>query len=291
MPKASERRAAISTPAQSMKPMLSLPALMQMIVSNFGTLLLIVAAFLIGMLSTEVRYLKKGVGTAGTGTQQAVQQAPQPPAGVTLSMDQVKGLFTKGSIMFGDPNKKLLIVEVSDPSCPFCHVAAGKNPELSKQMGAQFTGKADGGSYVPPVPEMKKLVDSGKAAFLWIYSPGHGQGEMGTKALYCAFEKGKFWQVHDLLMSNAGYDLLNNKVKNDKAQVDVLAEFLKPAMNPSDLKSCIASGKYDAKLAEDTQIAQKIGYQGTPYFVLNTKTFSGAYSFADMQSTVDQALK
>ena len=84
---------------------------------------------------------------------------------------------------------------------------------------------------------------------------------------------------------------MNNVVKNDKAQVDALAEFLKSAMNPKDLKDCIASGAYDAKPAEDTQAAAKIGYQGTPYFLINAKPFAGAYSYEQMQADVTAALK
>lgn len=75
-----------------------------------------------------------------------------------------------------------------------------------------------GGTYVAPVPEMKRLVDEGKAAFVFIYTNGHGNGEMGTKAMYCAHEKGNFWPVHDKLMSSEGYGLLNDVVKNDKTK-------------------------------------------------------------------------
>lgn len=268
----------------------------KLLISHFGSIVLIVASFLIGMLWTEVRYLKQG--GAGLGAQipttvptTTTTTTTQGKTQVNLTMDQVKALFVKGRIMFGDANKKVLFVEVSDPSCPFCHIAGGLNPELNKQSGSQFLMKVDGGTYVPPVPEMRKLVDSGKAAFLWMYSPGHGSGEMGTKALYCAFEKGKFWQVHDLIMTNAGYTMMNNVVKNDKAQVDTLADFLKSAMNPKDLKDCIASSKYDAKPSEDTQTAAQIGYQGTPYFLINTKPFAGAYSYEQMQADVTAALK
>jgi protein-disulfide isomerase len=276
---------------RSMVGDVSVQSILRLVMANFSTGLLIVASFLIGMLWTEVRYLKNGgaATAATTGTTTTTTQAAQQA--VTLTQDQVKKLFTKGRIMFGDANRKLLFVEVSDPSCPFCHIAGGKDPELNKQSGGQFLLKADGGTYIAPVPEMKKLVDEGKASFLWLYAPGHGSGEMGTKAMYCAFDKGKFWQVHDLLMSNAGYNLLNNTVKNDKAQVDTLAEFLKSAMNPADLKDCITSGKYDGRLAEEYAVAQSIGYQGTPYFLVNTKQFPGAFSYEQMQADVTAALK
>jgi len=114
---------------------------------------------------------------------------------------------------------------------------------------------------------------------------------MGAKALYCANEKGKFWKVSDLLMTSAGYDLMNNVVKNDKAQAGKLADFLKSAINFTDMKSCLESGKYDTRLANDMVIAKDLGITGTPGFYVNDTNFAGAYSYKDMESVVASALK
>jgi protein-disulfide isomerase len=114
---------------------------------------------------------------------------------------------------------------------------------------------------------------------------------MGTRALYCAYEKGKFWEVHDLLMSNSGYTLLNDQVKNDKTKSGQLADFLKPAIDTNFMKSCLDSGKYDARITSDTALAAQYGAQGTPGFFVNTTNFAGAYSWTDMKSVVDAALK
>jgi protein-disulfide isomerase len=258
---------------------------------------LIGAAYFIGNLTAKVQYLTKGsapVPTAGT-TPAAAAGAP------TITIAQIKDIFKKDVIKFGNANSKLLLVEVSDPSCPFCQMAAGKNPTLNNQS-PQFKMVADGGTYIPPVPEFKKLVDSGKAAFAYIYDPGHGNGEMATKALYCAFEKGKFWEVHDLLMSEKGYEIQNGTdptgqaatgpiVKNDKTKSGDLAAFLAPAVDAGFMKSCLDSGKYDGRLAENTQLASGLGVQGTPGFFVNATSFAGAYSFKDMQSAVDTALQ
>lgn len=223
---------------------------------------------------------------AGVQTAPSAQPAPQP----TISIAQVKDVFSKSQIKFGDTNKKLVVVEVADPSCPFCHAAAGKNPELNKQIDAKFTLVSDGGSYVAPVPEIEKLMKEGTAAFAYIYSPGHGNGEMASKALYCAFEKNKFWQVHDLLMSASGYDLINNKVKNDKTKSAEMADFLRLVFDPAAMKACLDSGKYDNRLKEDITLAQSIGISGTPGFYLNAVLFAGAYSYTDMEGTVKAAL-
>jgi len=254
-------------------------------------------AFVVGVLWQKVSTLEKG-GTT-TATTAAANPAPAQP---NVSLDTIKGLFSKDIIKFGDANKKVLFVEVGDPSCPFCHAAAGLDPEVSSAMGANFKLISQGGPYDSPIQEMKKLVDSGKAAFTYIFFPGHGNGEMGMKAMYCANEQGKFWGVHDLLMSQAGYEIMNGYdaaqqatkgpiVKNDKTKSGDMANFLKSAIDPNFLKSCLDSGKYDAQLASDQALATSIGIQGTPGFFVNATSFPGAYNWTDMKSVVDAALK
>lgn len=251
-------------------------------------IIMIVLAFVVGVLWQKVETLQKGGTTTTTQTAGTTTAAATPAP--TIALATIKDLFNKNLIKFGDASKKVLFVEIADPSCPYCHIAGGLNPDLNNQS-PQFKLVKDGGTYVAPVPEMRKLVESGQASFIWDYFPGHGKGEMGTKALYCAYEKGKFWQVHDLLMSSKGYDLLNNTVQNDKSQSGTLADFLKPAIDSSFLKGCLDSGKYDQRLGDDMTVAKSLNVQGTPGFFINQNTFPGAYSYTDMKSTVDSALK
>lgn len=240
-------------------------------------ILLIISSFVIGSLYTKVTYLEKS-GTPAT--------TPQQPVQPTVTIDQVKEVFNKSLVKFGDDKKKLILIEAADPSCPYCHIAAGLNPQLNKEVGDRFTLVFDGGTYVAPVPEMKKLVDSGKAAFAWLYTPGHGNGEMGTKALYCGFEKGKFWEVHDKIMTKEGYDVLNNIVKNDKAKSEELSQFLAQVFDPTTMKECLDSGKYDGRLNEDVALTSSIGITGTPGFYINETNFAGAYTWKEMESAV-----
>ncbi len=257
------------------------------------------SAILVGSLIVAITILIHGgfiklgglkAPVAAPSPQASAQPAPQQPAAPTVTIDQVKSAFSKSVIKFGDTNNKLIALEIADPSCPFCQVAAGKNGELNKQIGARFTLVSDGGTYIAPVPEIRKLVSSGKASFAYIYTPGHGNGEMGTKALYCAFEKGKFWEVHDLIMTSAGYDLMNNTVKNDKTKSQEIANFLKSAFDPSGMKACLDSGKYDGQLQTEVSLASGLGVNGTPGFFLNATPFAGAYSYTDMESVVKTAL-
>lgn len=249
---------------------------------------IVVAAFAVGYLYGKVSVYEKMGTTKGTTAAAQPSQEPQPQ----VSLDQIKAVFADGKhITFGDPKSKVLFVEFSDPSCPYCHIAAGDNPELNKQAGDRFVMVEDGGTYRAPVKEMRKLVNQGKAAFAWVYSPGHGNGELATQALYCAKDQNKFWEVHDLLMSNKGYDLLNNTVKNSVANAPQLVDFLKGVVNASKLQDCLEKGQYADRVQTDTALARQFGVRGTPSFFVNDKNFPGAYSFADMQSAVDAALK
>lgn len=240
--------------------------------------MLIAGSYLVGVYKTKSEYLEKGV----TGQAAQVAGAQQQPAPQPVDMSKVQALFDDSSnLVFGKADAKIKFVEFSDTSCPYCHIAAGKNPSLNKEVDPRFQLVTDGGSYVPAVPEIKKLVEDGKAAFLWVYTPGHGNGEMGARALYCADEKGKFWEVHDLLMSDKGYDINNTTVKNDKAKSGELADFLAPAVDKAFMKSCLESGKYDDRISSDSQIASGFGYGATPTFFINDQVVEGAAGWSD----------
>lgn len=259
--------------------------------------MLVSGAILLGSLiiAGAVLTLSPKTGTTvptPTENQAAVPAPEAAPKPVTL--DQIKALFTDKNLAFGNKESKVLFVEFSDPSCPYCHVASGKNPTIYKLMGSsgeRFKLVADGGSYVAPVTEMKKLVDAGKAGFVWLYANGHGNGELATEALYCAREKGKFWEAHDLLMNANGYTLVNETVKNDRTKSGVMADFLKSATSATDMKSCLESGRYSARITQDMALAQQLGFSGTPSFFINTENFVGAQNYKDMQSTVEKYLK
>lgn len=247
---------------------------------------LVLMAFFAGYLLNQNKALQEKAKTGGTadGQQQAQQAVP-------ISQEKVNKLFEKGYISFGDKNSKVKFVEVSDPSCPYCHIAGGRNPEVAASAGEQFKYVSDGGSYIPPVTEMRKLVDGGKAAYTTIYANGHGAGELAMQALYCAYDQGKFWDVHDVLMSNAGYELINNEVKNDTANIGKLVTFIGNKADSAVLTKCLSDRKYKARLGSDQQLAVDLGFQGTPYFIINTTPFAGAYSYKDMEETVNGLLK
>lgn len=251
----------------------------------------------VGALWQKVENLKgQALGTTTASNQPQASTAPK------VDISQIKALWDKNVIKFGKADNKVLFVEILDPSCPYCHIAGGLDAELNKTAG--FALVSDGGTYDAPVPQMEKMVKNGQASMVIDYYPGHGYGEMAMKAMYCAYEKGdkEFWAVHDLLLSEKGYQIENGVnasnqpvtgviVKNDKTKSGDLASFLKSAIDPSFMKSCLDSGKYDQRLADDMAVAGTLNVSGTPGFFVNDSSFPGAYSWTDMKPVVDAATK
>lgn len=250
-----------------------------------GSFFILVLAFAAGFFA-KAYYTGNSRVVAPTGSAVGTQQVEK-----TASLDEIKDVFNKSVIKFGDTKSKVVILEASDPSCPYCSIASGKNSDLNNQIGDRFKLVKDGGTYEAPVDEIRKLVDAGKVSYALIYRNGHGNGEMGMKAFYCAFEAGKFWPVHDLIMGGTGYNLLNETIKNDKSKSGELASFLSSAIDQNQMKTCLDSGKYDSKIQEESSLGDSIGLGGTPAFYVNDKSFAGAYSFTDMRADVESFLK
>src|SRR6266566_2762013 len=83
---------------------------LSMLTGSIGTILLVIAAFVIGSLYTENRYLKAG-STAPVNQQAAAQPAAGQPAAPQVSLDTIKGLFGGKYVSFGDASRKVLFVE------------------------------------------------------------------------------------------------------------------------------------------------------------------------------------
>jgi len=54
---------------------------------------------------------------------------------------------------------------------------------------------------------------------------------------------------------------------------------------------CLDSGKYTDIVQQEKQMAQKIGVQSTPTFVINGKPVIGAQPFENFQQVIEAALK
>ncbi len=157
----------------------------------------------------------------------------------------------------GNKAAPVTIVLFSDFQCPFC---AKVGPTL-KQVLATY---------------------GDKVRVTWKHQPlgFHPNAMPAAEAAEAAREQGKFWEMHDALFQNQQalspetYERLARQV----------------GLNVSAFKASIASGKNRARIAEDQQLAGRIGATGTPTMFVNGEKVEGAVPFESIKPVIDRAL-
>ncbi len=143
-------------------------------------------------------------------------------------------------------------------------------------------------------PILKQVVQEYKGKVKWVYrnfplTMIHQNAQGAAVAAECVAELGgndAYWKMADMLFANQS--------KLGEALYVQNAKTLK--INETQFKNCLTSGKFDARIAADTQNGMEAGGSGTPYVVILDKNgkataFSGALPYEQVKAYVDQALK
>ncbi|MGK7957648.1 MAG: DsbA family protein [Crocosphaera sp.] len=146
-----------------------------------------------------------------------------------------------------------ILIEFSDFQCPYCQKA------------------------YETVKEFMTMHDNVTLVYKHFpLSSIHPQAVAAAKASWAAKQQGKFWSYYDALFTQQE-DL------SDTLYLDI-ANNLKLDINQFERDR--NSKKADLAIIQDMELAEKIGIQGTPLFVLNGEFFSGAVPL----STLEEAL-
>lgn len=249
-------------PVSSKKRRFSLGFLKKINIIYILFLLLIIAAFLIGVLFTKVQYLEKGPSTIGAGTDLTPDQnLPQQPAG---PVDVDEGHLP----ILGNKDAKVTVIEFSDFQCPFC-----------KSL------------FDEALPQIKKeYVDTGKIKFAYRHYPLtsiHPNAQKSAEASECANEQGAFWDYHDILFTNqAEWEALDSANAQEK-----FVEYANTlGLDGTSLGECVSIGKMADKVKEDADAGNVAGVNGTPATFVNGILISGAVPFEDFKAEIDKAL-
>jgi protein-disulfide isomerase len=155
----------------------------------------------------------------------------------------------------GASESKTLLIEFSDFQCPYC---AEAHQTLKKLLA----------KYQKDVKLVYKHFP---------LTPIHAEAMPAATAAWAAQQQGKFWEYHDALFTNQnklGESLYLNIAK--KLNLD-LAKFEKDRR--------IAN----TAIAQDLQLAEKLGLSGTPSFIINSETVSGAIQLSDLEDILARA--
>ena len=171
----------------------------------------------------------------------------------------------------GSATAALTMIEFSDYQCPYCgRHTKDVNPQLQKDY-----------------------VDTGKARYAFFDFPLesiHKSAFKAAEAVHCAGEQGKYWEMHDRLFAN------QQKLEPWSDHAKALG------LDASKFEACMNDGKYADAIRADIAVAQKLGINGTPSFLLaltdpkdpkqvkGLTLIRGAMPFNTFKTEIDKAL-
>ncbi len=188
--------------------------------------------------------------------QPQVAQPPQPPRPPQEDVNKVYEISVGNSLVKGDKDGKVTIVEFSDFQCPF---SARFHPVINEVLKAYPKG-------------VKFIYKNFPLSF-------HPQAEPAARASLAAREQGKYWEMVDLLYQNQ-QTLGEETYKKLAQQLGLNVEkFMKDYNDP----------KMKEHIQQDMNEAQTAEVRGTPTFYLNGKR-TNARDLAGYKAEIDQVL-
>ena len=157
----------------------------------------------------------------------------------------------------GEPHASITLVEFSDLQCPF-----------SARV----------------VPTLRRLLTMYPGQVRWVFKhyplQFHAQAPLAHRAALAAGEQGKFWALHDLLLTHQA-SLHEEVLARYGAQLGLDVErFL------TDLRS----QKYQAVMDRDREEGVRQGVSGTPTFFINGRKLVGAQPLSAFTAIIDEEL-
>lgn len=236
------------------------------------TTLFVVAAFVIGMLFTEVRYLKKGVGVPAGNT---VPTGAQAGTGDTLgepSAETAKNVppLENSDHVRGNKNAKVALVVYTDYECPFCK---------------QFHDTA--------TQVLEQYKDKVKVVYRHYPLSFHAHAHKAAETAECVAKNAgedAFWKFTDLYFKTTDSSGTGVKIE------DMPGLAAQAGANEAAVKKCLDNDEMAAKVDDSLNGGTLAGVSGTPGTIViapdNQFDFiSGAQPMAAVKATLDKYVK
>lgn len=238
----------------------------KMIYIAAGIAAVIIAASVAGLAG--MKSIAGSGNPEGISIAKNVPKAPQQPA--SEKELSVASLIASGAPFKGDRNAKVALVDFSDYQCTNCRrFALQSEPQL-----------------------VNDYVNTGKVVLIFKHFPIFGPDSVtAAMASMCAQDQGKFWEFHDHLYQNQGTE--NSGWANADGMKRSASDL---GLDRKQFDSCLDSGKYKTYVEGDLALAEKLGFPGTPSFVVmksdgsSLQEMSGAQPYSSFKTVVDGKL-
>lgn len=148
---------------------------------------------------------------------------------------------SKRGYVAGNPSGKIAVVEFFDYNCGYCKRSLGDVVKL-----------------VETDPDLKLVLKE-----FPILGPG---SVFAAKAAIAAKKQGRYWDLHVAMMKNRG-------AVNEEVVIKIAGDL---GLDIDRLRADMADPEVDATINESMQIANAVGINGTPAFVIDDRLIPGA---------------
>jgi protein-disulfide isomerase len=227
-------------------------------------------AILLGAFIIAVAIIVSGGNTITSQKNIGNEKADAVNLEVATKLEKVRPVSPTEHIR-GNPNAPIKIVVYSDFECPYCRVYHETILRIFAEYGA-----------------------SGKVAWIHRQYPIdslHANARRIAVASECVGEvagNDAFWQFTDAIFATTK----SNNTMNESAVKAVVATL---GIDTAKWNTCMLSGKYDQKIADDVQNGVDSGGQGTPWSVIVSDNgkfpVPGALPYENVKSIVESTLK
>lgn len=210
----------------------------KVVYAGIGAGVAVAIAAIVGMMG-----LPQGTGDAQQNNLSPVRDAPRTPQTASSGQElNVASLIASGAPFKGDPDAEVVLVDFSDFQCTNCRrFATQTEPQI-----------------------VQDYVEAGKVVLVFKHFPVFGPDSVtAAMASMCAHDQGKFWEFHDHLYANQGFEnsgwANSDNMKKFASEVDLDRE---------QFDACLDGEKYREYVEGDLDFALGLRLPGTPSFVV-----------------------
>jgi len=159
----------------------------------------------------------------------------------------------------GNPDAPVTLVEYGDYECPYCGHAAPTIDALLEHFPDELR-------------------------YVWRHLPltdVHPNGQMAAEAAEAAAAQGRFWDMHDRLLSH----------QDELSPIDLYGHANALGLDLDQFKEDVWKRRHAARVAEDVQSADASGVSGTPTFFINGRRHHGVYDIDTLRAALKTAAR
>ena len=162
---------------------------------------------------------------------------------------------------YGPKDAKVVVTKFADYQCPHCATTA----KVMSKLKEEFKDRVRYDFFDFPLMQI------------------HPEAFSASVAARCAYNQGKFWEMHEKLFEKADKDGLSSKTYTS------LAKDLKLDMNK--FHECLRDSKEAEQVNKGLQVGMEIGVSATPSIFINGKKYDGHMTYEGLKSAIEAALK